>query len=137
MGKSERFGYVQGVVIVLVTLAALVLVNLSIIEKERHLAQGQEVLLEMMPVDPRSLMQGDYMRVRFALEQSITTALEAQGIANGFADGVVILRLDEHRIGHFDSVVVDNENMSLLGDEYGTDWVMVKLGCVFACATAK
>ncbi|XOT97907.1 GDYXXLXY domain-containing protein, partial [Alcaligenes pakistanensis] len=30
---------------------------------------GQTVLLELAPVDPRSLMQGDYMSLNFALSQ--------------------------------------------------------------------
>ncbi|WP_414673872.1 GDYXXLXY domain-containing protein, partial [Marinimicrobium sp. UBA4509] len=48
--------------IALVTaLAILVLVNFSIYEKEQHLAQGEIMYLELAPVDPRSLMQGDYM----------------------------------------------------------------------------
>ena len=35
---------------------------------ERTLRDGQLVLLELAPVDPRSLMQGDYMALRFAVD---------------------------------------------------------------------
>ena len=34
---------------------------------ERILSGGQTVLLELAPVDPRSLMQGDYMALNYAL----------------------------------------------------------------------
>jgi uncharacterized membrane-anchored protein len=46
---------------------ALVLigVNYTIYARERLLAQGEMVLLELAPVDPRSLMQGDYMALNF------------------------------------------------------------------------
>ena len=37
------------------------LVNWSITGKEKHLAEGKIVYLDLAPVDPRSLMQGDYM----------------------------------------------------------------------------
>lgn len=42
-------------------------VNLLIAEKERLLARGTPMLLELAPVDPRSLIQGDYMRLDYAI----------------------------------------------------------------------
>lgn len=38
---------------------------------ERTLREGELVLLRLAPVDPRSLMQGDYMALRFALDQQL------------------------------------------------------------------
>ena len=38
---------------------------------ERILSGGQTVLLELAPVDRRSLMQGDYMALRFAFTESM------------------------------------------------------------------
>ncbi len=38
---------------------------------ERTLKDGQLVLLELAPVDPRSLMQGDYMALRFAVDAQL------------------------------------------------------------------
>jgi uncharacterized membrane-anchored protein len=49
-------------------------VNLSIAGKERLVAHGTTVLLELAPVDPRSLMQGDYMRVDTALARQLGEA---------------------------------------------------------------
>ena len=43
--------------------------NLSIYAKERIIAAGETVLLELAPVDPRSLIQGDYMQLRYAIER--------------------------------------------------------------------
>ncbi|RDY59794.1 GDYXXLXY domain-containing protein [Flagellimonas nanhaiensis] len=51
-------------------LLLLGLFNYSIIKKERILSSGDLVLLELAPVDPRSLMQGDYMRLRYAISQN-------------------------------------------------------------------
>jgi uncharacterized membrane-anchored protein len=55
--------------------AALVLVvGLSaraIIDRERVLDEGRVVLFELAPVDPRSLMQGDYMALRFAIDATL------------------------------------------------------------------
>ena len=39
--------------------------NWSVYQKEQTLKEGQLVLLQLAPVDPRSLMQGDYMRLNY------------------------------------------------------------------------
>src|SRR6476646_8967185 len=78
--------------------AGLVLVaavNWTIYSRERHLAEGRVVLLELAPVDPRSLMQGDYMALRFQIENSIYDG-RAQ-----VDDGRVVVRLDERGVGRF------------------------------------
>lgn len=43
---------------------------------ERTLRDGQLVLLELAPVDPRSLMQGDYMALRFAVDAQLPASGE-------------------------------------------------------------
>jgi uncharacterized membrane-anchored protein len=52
-------------------LLVLVAVNVSIVAKESIKSQGELILLELAPVDPRSLMQGDYMALRFTLAEAI------------------------------------------------------------------
>lgn len=39
--------------------------NLTILQKQEIVENGRQVLLRLAPVDPRSLMQGDYMRLRY------------------------------------------------------------------------
>lgn len=91
---------------VIALVIVLVLVNLAIWHKEQQLAHGRVVLLELAPVDPRSLMQGDYMALRFAMENAIYDALPKQDDEYwrpdvAAEDGTVIVRLDEHRVAHF------------------------------------
>ncbi|MDO4725182.1 MAG: GDYXXLXY domain-containing protein [Comamonadaceae bacterium] len=43
----------------------------SVLGFETLLRQGRTVYLELAPVDPRSLMQGDYMALRYRLESEI------------------------------------------------------------------
>lgn len=45
-------------------------------KKEQLLAQGQTVHLKLAPVDPRSLMQGDYMALRYDLASQVPTVDE-------------------------------------------------------------
>ncbi|AYH42007.1 GDYXXLXY domain-containing protein [Azoarcus sp. DN11] len=59
---------------------------------ERVLAEGRIVLAQLAPVDPRSLMQGDYMALRYAIDNEILRsdgqgryahlALDAEGRAS-------------------------------------------------------
>ncbi len=58
-------------IIVLNLVLLLVYFNYSIIEKEELLKGGQLVLLELAPVDPRSLMQGDYMALRYKISENM------------------------------------------------------------------
>lgn len=46
-------------------------IDFSIYGKEQVIRGGETVLLELAPVDPRSLMQGDYMALRFRLADDI------------------------------------------------------------------
>lgn len=46
-------------------------------QHEATLARGEVVLLELAPVDPRSLMQGDYMALRFAVDRQLPPRLES------------------------------------------------------------
>jgi uncharacterized membrane-anchored protein len=59
--------------IALTLLAVLAVANLGIWQKERLIAQGEPVFVELAPVDPRSLMQGDYMRLEFRLPPAVET----------------------------------------------------------------
>jgi len=52
------------------TLLTLLVANGAIWQKQDLIAHGQRVLIPLAPVDPRSLMQGDYMRLRFAVLDS-------------------------------------------------------------------
>ena len=50
------------------SLAALLAVaNAGIWQKEKLIAEGQPLFVELLPADPRSLMQGDYMALGFQL----------------------------------------------------------------------
>jgi uncharacterized membrane-anchored protein len=61
-------------------LLVLVAVNLLIVNKEDTLARGHTMLLRLAPVDPRSLIQGDYMVLRYTMAREIPAAqLEDKG----------------------------------------------------------
>ena len=78
---------------VLLTLGAL---NAAIVGKEQIKRSGDVVYLALEPVDPRSLMQGDYMALRFALVRQIEE--RADGVTREGMVGLAPVVLDERRV---------------------------------------
>lgn len=83
----------KGFVILLNLILLLVYFNYSVAKKEELLKDGQLVLLALAPVDPRSLIQGDYMALRYKISEDISAAdipkrgycvvrLDHNGVAN-------------------------------------------------------
>lgn len=99
------------ILIVANAVLALAAINWAIFDKERHLAHGEVVYLELAPVDPRSLMQGDYMALRFAMGDRIQAALYEEASAGTSADrvgdGHAIVRRDDDGIAHFQRLAHD------------------------------
>ncbi|SHG57730.1 GDYXXLXY domain-containing protein [Flagellimonas flava] len=59
-------------IVILVNLVVVVaLFTRSVFQKEEILSGGKLVLLELAPVDPRSLIQGDYMRLSYAISREV------------------------------------------------------------------
>lgn len=61
---------------ILASLAVVLgVVDVAIASKERIRREGAVVYLELAPVDPRSLMQGDYMALRFVLAREVENGI--------------------------------------------------------------
>src|SRR5258708_23266096 len=84
-------------ILIAVGVLLLVAVNWSIYTRERLLVDGRVVLLELAPVDPRSLMQGDYMALRFKVANDAFGRAPAKDVT----DGRIVLAVDERSVGTF------------------------------------
>ena len=67
-----------------------------VVQKERLLAAGTPVLLELAPVDPRSLIQGDYMALDYAIGRQL-----ADSVARWPRSGRLVVRRDAAGVAHF------------------------------------
>lgn len=74
-------------------------------QKEQLLENGERVILALRPVDPRSLMQGDYMTLSLEIENAIYQALRAEKSPENELDawlkGTIIAAPDETGVYHF------------------------------------
>ncbi|MFQ5401617.1 MAG: GDYXXLXY domain-containing protein [Anaerolineae bacterium] len=78
----------------LVALLSLGVVNGLVYQRERLAASGQVVFLKLAPVDSRSLIQGDYMRLRY----DISGEVERDSAAR---DGFIVVQLDDNNFAHY------------------------------------
>ncbi len=109
-----------------VALLVLLVANGAIWQKENLITHGQPLFVPLAPVDPRSLMQGDYMALRFAFSETVGAANTA--LAAGQRPYVVAKR-DVRGIA---SVVRPDLGTPLADDELrielapkNGDWVLV------------
>ena len=58
---------------------------LSVYRMETVLAEGKTILLPLAPVDPRAPLMGDYMALRYVVNNDIRKALRGQRAAQGAA----------------------------------------------------
>ncbi|RSE61461.1 DUF2157 domain-containing protein [Alcaligenes faecalis] len=98
--------------------------NVAIVQKERILSDGQTVLLELAPVDPRSLMQGDYMSLNFALSQNLSAlswGLPKDVLAKMDAQQwvVVAVQLDANKVAQLKGVYLEQDGQERLWTEEG------------------
>lgn len=105
------------VILWVVAVGSLLFVNYAIYGKEQLIRFGQPILLELAPVDPRSLIQGDYMALRY----KIATDLETEELP---PRGKLVIHVAENGVASF--VRVD-DGAPLATDErllnyYKHDW---------------
>ncbi|MBL8314975.1 MAG: GDYXXLXY domain-containing protein [Rubrivivax sp.] len=101
-GEAARAGGAARRLAILASgLLVLTVANLGIWQKESLIAHGQPVFVALAPVDPRSLMQGDYMQLNFRLPATamiagLARAQRPRAVMRRDAQGVATpVRLDD------------------------------------------
>ncbi len=81
----------------------------SIVQKENILKKGKLILLELAPVDPRSLIQGDYMDLRYKLAGEVP-------YENLKKRGFFLVSIDSENVGK--SIRIADGNSKIEANEY-------------------
>ncbi|MGL6288107.1 GDYXXLXY domain-containing protein [Aeromonas hydrophila] len=79
--------------LLLTGLAILAAINVTVWRYERAMSSGEVVLLRLAPVDPRSLMQGDYMHLNYELARQLGNRQQDEAPAD-----TLVIRLDEQQV---------------------------------------
>lgn len=77
--------------VAVVVALALAVMNFEIASKERTIENGTSMLLRLAPRDPRSLLQGDYMALRYSLANDVAALVEQMESI----DGAIVVKLGE------------------------------------------
>ncbi len=106
--------------------AVLAVINVAIVQKETLIAEGQPVFVPLAPADPRSLMQGDFMRLNFTLPGELDRP-HAPALTGGRPQ--VVAQLDARRVArlvrvHAGEPLAPNELLIELTPKNGR-WTLV------------
>lgn len=82
------------IIFIVASLLVFAIFNIGIYQKEQIKAEGETVFLELVPVDPRSLMQGDYMQLRYKIERE-------QNYQTKKNRGYLVIELSSNKVGKF------------------------------------
>ncbi len=120
-------------------IGVLVYFGILVFDKETILKEGKLVLLELAPVDPRSLMQGDYMQLSYKIVQSsymndivsnndtirVNSVLDPDSEGSLPKRGALVIKLDENGVGKGVRVFTKMESLNkgeLLVRYFKPDW---------------
>lgn len=98
-------GY-KKIIFVLNLLLFFVVFNWMIAQKESTIEHGTLVLLDLYPLDPRSLMQGDYMRLRYEMTRSWDR--DDDFVSRGYC----IVKKGANNIASYERLQRDNRNLA-------------------------
>lgn len=101
---------------------------LSVHRMEAVLAEGKTILLPLAPVDPRALLMGDYMALRYQADNDILAVLYAQNEQlrmygrNDYGgqniEGLAVLRMSNEPVPQAVSFVRLDDGSPLKADEF-------------------
>lgn len=131
--KYKKYLVVANLIVVLVYF------GMTVYNKEAILKEGELVLLELAPVDPRSLMQGDYMRLSYKIVQSsniddimtvkdsisVSSVLDPNSENSIPKRGKLVIKIDENGVGKGVRFFSKNEPLKegeLLVKYFKPDW---------------
>jgi len=82
-------------------LIVIVVANILILKKENTIKRGELILLKLTPIDPRSLLQGDYMYLNYEITRNIDNNSSKRGflvVATNIHHVAEIVRLQPDKL---------------------------------------
>ena len=95
----------RNIVLAATVATVLLVINVEIAGKEQIVRDGTTVLLRIAPRDPRSLLQGDYMALRYTMVGAVASAAAKLEMN----DGIAVIELDHRNEASFVSLYKDQQ----------------------------
>jgi uncharacterized membrane-anchored protein len=113
----------QKIGILLCAVSVLLVANIGIWQKEDLIAHGQPLYISLAPVDPRSLMQGDFMQLNFQIP------FDTPSVGDLNSRPFIVMKRDKQNIGSAQRIA---QGEPLAADEFKIElspkngrWVLV------------
>ncbi len=101
----------QGFIILIVIILQFGFLGYQTASSERLLTTGSVVKLELQPLDPRSLLQGDYVQLRYTISElpkAVSEDLDDRGIEGRVE---IVLARNDQGIHEFDRIYTSGETL--------------------------
>ena len=69
----------KNIILIISTFFIICIFNTSILKNDKILKEGEIVFFKLAPIDPRSLMQGDYMKLNYDISHSRKVSMPDNG----------------------------------------------------------
>jgi len=107
-----------------------VLLVLMVADRMQILREGREVTLQTQPVDPRDLLRGDYVVLRYDISQLAAGALAGKPAAE--RDAVVFVKIAPNANGLYEAVSVHAEPVAVTAPE-----VLIRGRVAYSCGSGR
>ncbi|WP_441233204.1 GDYXXLXY domain-containing protein [Bradyrhizobium sp. 930_D9_N1_4] len=107
-----------------------VLLVLMVADRMQILREGREVTLQTQPVDPRDLLRGDYVVLRYDISQVAAGALAGQPAAE--RKPVVFVKLAPNASGLYEAVSVSVEPVAVTAPE-----ILIRGRVSYSCGSGQ
>lgn len=105
------------VLFLLLNIFLLFFFTIKAVIKEEGYKKQKSFYLKLAPVDPRSILQGDYMILNYDILSTAKSIIYNSNLENGF----IIISIDKLKVAHFNSVSnkkVDEDSIKSISFSY-------------------
>lgn len=109
MSQNKSSHYMIKILVLALFVLVIVGLNFAVYDKNNIKQQGEVVYLQLRPVDPRSLMQGDYMALAYDLELKPKIDPNAKDTHKKF----MVLDIDQNHVAQFSELINNKTEIKL------------------------
>ena len=120
----------KAVLFIVAILIQCVLLVLMVVDRVQILREGREVTLQTQPVDPRDLLRGDYVVLRYDISQLAAGALAGKPAAE--RDAVVFVKIAPNASGLYEAVSVHAEPVAVTAPE-----ALIRGRVAYSCGSGR
>ena len=120
----------KAVLFIVAILIQCVLLVLMVVDRVQILREGREVTLQTQPVDPRDLLRGDYVVLRYDISQLAAGALAGKPAAE--RDAVVFVKIAPNANGLYEAVSVHAEPVAVTAPE-----ALIRGRVAYSCGSGR